>query len=267
MAIDLMSAGGAVLDTTTARAGDIKSGKTAYNGDGELVTGTYALPSTTAGAGDILKDKTAVDSSGTLLTGTMVNNGRWPDAEKLTLEGSKIWMYKKSGYTEGGLGISASNLGNASSGHVLSGVSASSSNGLKFGGTMTNRGAWNSSVNPGGSVTIPAGYHNGSGKVYGGRGYSSVYLGQQTSYWSSFSYNVKSNYPSIYSKLSRSNFYAVPYKYSANTGPNGGYSNSGDCGDFISYNASTGVVTMNGFGAGVQGQIRMAFMFKLYMVY
>lgn len=165
MAIDLMSAGGAVLDTTTAGAGDIKSGKTAYNGDGELVTGTYALPSTTAGAGDILKDKTAINSSGTLLTGTMVNNGRWPDAEKLTLEGSKIWMYKTSGYTEGGLGISASNLGNASSGHVLSGVSASSSNGLKFGGTMTNRGAWNSSVNPGGSVTIPAGYHNGSGKV------------------------------------------------------------------------------------------------------
>lgn len=165
MAIDFMSAGGAVLDTTTAGADDIKSGKTAYNGEGELVTGTYALPSTTAGAGDILKDKTAVNSSGTLLTGTMVNNGRWPDAEKLTLEGSKIWMYKTSGYTEGGLGIDASNLGNASPGHVLSGVSASSSNGLKFGGTMTNRGAWNSSVNPGGSVTIPAGYHNGSGKV------------------------------------------------------------------------------------------------------
>lgn len=267
MAIDFMSAGGAVLDTTTAGAGDIKSGKTAYNGDGELVTGTYALPSTTAGAGDILKDKTAVDSSGTLLTGTMVNNGRWPDAEKLTLEGSKIWMYKKSGYTEGGLGISASNLGNASSGHVLSGVSASSSNGLKFGGTMTNRGAWSNSVNPGGSVTIPAGYHNGSGKVTGNRSYTTVYLGQQSGYWSSFTYNVKSNYPSIYSRLSRSNFYAVPYKYSANTGPNGGYSNSGNCSDFISYNSSTGVVTMNGFGAGVQGQIRMAFMFKLYMVY
>ena len=32
-------------------------------------------------------------------------------------------------------------------------------------GTMTNRGAWTSSVAAGGSVTIPAGYHNGSGKV------------------------------------------------------------------------------------------------------
>ena len=266
MAIDLMSAGGAVLDTTTAGAGDIKSGKTAYNGDGELVTGTYALPSTTAGAGDILKDKTAVDSSGTLLTGTMVNNGRWPDAEKLTLEGSKIWMYKKSGYTEGGLGIDASNLGNASSGHVLSGVSASSSNGLKFGGTMTNRGAWNSSVNPGGSVTIPAGYHNGSGKVTGNRTYTTVYLGQQDSPWTGFSYNVKSNYPSIYNQLSRNNFIAIPHKYDGSCG-DGSYRNTGNCGDFISYNASTGIVTMNGFGVGTQNQIRMTVMFKLYMIY
>lgn len=27
------------------------------------------------------------------------------------------------------------------------------------------RGAWGTTINPGGSVTIPAGYHNGSGKV------------------------------------------------------------------------------------------------------
>lgn len=40
MSVSLMSAGGAVLDTTTAEAWDIKSGETAYNGDGELVTGT-----------------------------------------------------------------------------------------------------------------------------------------------------------------------------------------------------------------------------------
>lgn len=40
MGISLMSAGGVALDTTTAEAWDIKSGETAYNGDGELVTGT-----------------------------------------------------------------------------------------------------------------------------------------------------------------------------------------------------------------------------------
>lgn len=199
MAIDLMSAGGAVLDTTTAGAGDIKSGKTAYNGDGELVTGTYALPSTTAGAGDILEDKTAVDSSGTLLTGT-----------------------------------------------------------------MTNRGAWNSSVNPGGSVTIPAGYHNGSGKVTGNRSYTTVYLGQHSGYWSSFTYNVKSHYPSIYSRLSRSNFYAVPYAWKGNGVE---WSGSGTSGDFISYNASNGVVTMGSVMFGTSGQCAIGVLWKLYMVY
>lgn len=236
MAIDFMSAGGAVLDTTTAGAGDIKSGKTAYNGDGELVTGT------------------------------MVDQG----AKTASLAPGGSYTIP-AGYHNGSGKVTANSVslsGNAGTGQVLSGYTFYSNNyNSKQTGTMANKGAVSTTVYPGGSYTIPAGYHNGSGKVYGGRGYSSVYLGQQTSYWSSFSYNVKSNYPSIYSKLSRSNFYAVPYKYSANTGPNGGYSNSGDCGDFISYNASTGVVTMNGFGAGVQGQIRMAFMFKLYMIY
>lgn len=236
MAIDLMSAGGAVLDTTTAGAGDIKSGKTAYNGDGELVTGT------------------------------MVDQG----AKTASLAPGGSYTIP-AGYYNGSGKVTANSVslsGNAGAGQVLSGYTFYSNNyNSKQTGTMANKGAVSTTVYPGGSYTIPAGYHNGSGKVYGGRSYSSVYLGQQTSYWSSFSYNVKSNYPSIYSRLSRSNFYAVPYKYSANTGPNGGYSNSGDCGDFISYNASTGVVTMNGFGAGVQGQIRMAFMFKLYMVY
>lgn len=30
---------------------------------------------------------------------------------------------------------------------------------------MTNRGAWSTTINPGGSVTIPAGYHSGGGRV------------------------------------------------------------------------------------------------------
>ncbi len=160
-----MAAGGAVLEETTATAGDILKGKTANDGEGEQIIGTLELTGD-ADAGEVLSGKTFYTTNPkSKQTGTMVNNGRWPDAEKLTLEGSKIWMYKTSGYTEGGLGIAASNLGNASSGHVLSGVSASSSNGLKFSGTMTNRGAWGSTLNPGGSVTVPQGYHSGSGKV------------------------------------------------------------------------------------------------------
>jgi hypothetical protein len=236
-----------------------------FNGGGGLSSGKLAQA--TAAESDVLSGKKFYAGNKNLKTGTMHNNGRWPDAEKLTLEGSKIWMYQKqNGYLEGGLGIDASNLGNASPGHVLSGVSASSSNGLKFGGTMTNRGAVSASVDPGSTYTIPAGYHNGNGKVSGNRKYTTVYLGQQDSPWTGFSYNVKANYPSIYNKISRNNFIAIPHKYDGGCG-DGSYRNAGDCGDFISYNASTGVVTMNGFGVGTQNQIRMTVMFKLYMIY
>lgn len=115
-----------------------------------------------AALSDVLSGKTFYAGDKTLHTGTMHNNGRWPDAEKLTLEGSKIWMYQKqNGYLEGGLGIDASTLGNASPGHVLSGVSASSSNGLKFGGTMANRGSISATLNPGDSKYYSAGYYSG----------------------------------------------------------------------------------------------------------
>lgn len=235
MAIDFMSAGGAVLDTTTAEAGDIKSGKTAYNGDGELVTGT------------------------------MVDQG----AKTASLAPGGSYTIP-AGYHNGEGRVMASSVslsGNANAGQVLSGYTFYKDNyNTKLTGSMTNRGAVSTTVNPGGSYTIPAGYHNGSGKVYGGRSYTTVYLGQQDSPWTGFSYNVKSHYPSIYNKLSRNNFIAIPHKYDGNCG-DGSYRNTGNCGDFISYNASTGVVTMNGFGVGTQNQIRMTVMFKLYMIY
>ena len=53
---------------------------------------------------------------------------------------------------------------NATASQILSGYTAYV-NGSKITGTMTNRGAVSSSLNCGGSYTIPAGYHNGSGKV------------------------------------------------------------------------------------------------------
>lgn len=48
---------------------------------------------------------------------------------------------------------------------VLSGKTFYSGDDTLKSGTMTNRGTWNSTINPGASVTIPAGYHSGSGKV------------------------------------------------------------------------------------------------------
>ena len=55
--------------------------------------------------------------------------------------------------------------GNATAGHVLSGKTFSNASSSGLTGTMTNNGAKTASLNCGGSYTIPAGYHNGSGKI------------------------------------------------------------------------------------------------------
>lgn len=54
----------------------------------------------------------------------------------------------------------------AVSADILSGKTAYVKN-SKINGTMPNQGNWGTSLNAGGSVIIPAGYHNGSGRVNG----------------------------------------------------------------------------------------------------
>lgn len=48
---------------------------------------------------------------------------------------------------------------------ILAGKKSVDATGAEITGTMTNRGAWTSTKTSNGSVTIPEGYHNGSGKV------------------------------------------------------------------------------------------------------
>ena len=48
---------------------------------------------------------------------------------------------------------------------ILAGKKSVDATGAEITGTMTNRGAWTSTQTSNGSVTIPAGYHNGSGEV------------------------------------------------------------------------------------------------------
>lgn len=65
--------------------------------------------------------------------------------------------------------------GNAEAGDVLAGKTFSNKKSNALTGTMPNNGAWSAQTFGSGAVTIPAGYHNGSGTVSGSASYNSGY--------------------------------------------------------------------------------------------
>lgn len=133
-------------------------------------------------------------------------------------------------------------------------------------GKMPNRGAVSEAIYPGDSYTIPAGYHNGNGEVTAKRSYKTVYLGQQTAAYTNFTYDVKSHYGDIYNKLSRSNFYTVPYAWSGNS-TDVATSGSGALADYVSYNTDTGMLTVGAQSYGQAGAFISNVLFKVYMIY
>ena len=141
-------------------------GKTAVTSDSndEAITGTLELTGN-AGTGDVLESNTFYNTDAkTKLTGTMTNHG----AVSQTLNAGNSYTIP-AGYHNGSGKVTANSLssqtsGTAAASEILSGETAWV-NGVKITGTMTNRGAVTSSLNAGGTYTIPAGYHNGSGKV------------------------------------------------------------------------------------------------------
>lgn len=190
--------------------------------------------------------------------GDCVVTGRWV---LFTYDGSRLDF-------NGGGGLSASKLAQATAADtdVLTGKKYYAGDKTIKEGKMPNRGAISESIYSGGSYTIPAGYHNGNGKVTAKRSYTTVYLGQQTAYWTNFTYDVKSHYGSIYDKLSRSNFYTVPYAWSGNCIEQAA-SGSGACADYVSYNANTGMLTVGAQSYGQAGVFISNVLFKVYMIY
>jgi hypothetical protein len=190
--------------------------------------------------------------------GDSVVAGRWV---LFTFDGSRLDF-------NGGGGLSASKLAQATAADtdVLTGKKYYAGDKTIKEGKMPNRGAISESIYPGGSYTIPAGYHNGNGKVTAKRSYTTVYLGQQTAYWTNFTYDVKSHYGSIYDKLSRSNFYTVPYAWSGNCIEQAA-SGNGACADYVSYNANTGMLTVGAQSYGQAGVFISNVLFKVYMIY
>lgn len=65
----------------------------------------------------------------------------------------------------GGLTKGKLELATATVGDVINGKKFYAGDKSLKKGTMENRGAWSATINPGDSATIPAGYHNGAGRV------------------------------------------------------------------------------------------------------
>lgn len=190
--------------------------------------------------------------------GDSVVAGRWV---LFTFDGSRLDF-------NGGGGLSAFKLAQATAADtdVLTGKKYYAGDKAIKEGTMPNRGAVSEAIYPGDSYIIPIGYHNGNGSVTAKRSYKTVYLGQQTAAYTNFTYDVKSHYGSIYDKLSRSNFYTVPYAWSGNS-TDVAASGSGALADYVSYNANTGMLTVGAQSYGKAGAFISNVLFKVYMIY
>ena len=142
-----------------AAAANVLTGKTFYNTTLSKVTGS-------------MSDLSA--SSGITLTSSdsrVVRNAReyWlttnSDSQKsVCLECPTTGYYTDKTI----LRTAATNFGTATAANVLSGATFTSTAGLKVSGTMANKGAVSASYTPSFSAqtyTVPAGYHNGSGKI------------------------------------------------------------------------------------------------------
>ena len=160
------------------------------------------IKSVNAAPAEVLSGKSFINNGGSSVTGTMVNRGavtqtlnggesytipqgyhtgtgtvtaNQPSMTNLDVTPSESVQRFTSptgynGYNQINVAAIPSNYKNikgvtASAGEVLSGKTFVNNTGSSVTGTMTNQGAVSATINGGQSYTIPAGYHNGSGKV------------------------------------------------------------------------------------------------------
>lgn len=145
-----------VVNTATAdaTAEQILNGKKAYV-KGALVTGKIASKGSAT--------YTPTTSNQTIASGQYLSG-----AQTIKGDSNLTSVNIRSGVSifgvSGNSNVVNTSDANAAAAQILSGYSGYVK-GSKISGSMTNRGAVNQTIAPGGSYTIPAGYHNGSGKV------------------------------------------------------------------------------------------------------
>ena len=152
----------------------------------------------TAGATDVLSGKKIVDAEGNVITGSMPNNG----AVSKTLDMRNISYTVPAGFHDGSGSVAVSHTSRgctptkqkqtitstpsfltevtvnpipdayqdvtgvtATAANVLDGDIFVDATGAQVEGTMPDNGAQTATLSAGGSYTIPAGYHNGSGQI------------------------------------------------------------------------------------------------------
>ena len=201
MGVVIVRPGGGSADSSelTASSANVLSGTTAItsDSDGEPKAGT--MPNQGAWS----KTDLAINGSVTIPAG--YHNGTGKVSQSLATQGAVTYYATTTDQTlaagrwlSGAVTIKAISATNLSAGNIKTGVTISVSNGSKnvwsvagtykgagnaavsdvlasktfstatlsgATGTMVNRGAWGSTIGINGSVTIPAGYHNGSGKI------------------------------------------------------------------------------------------------------
>ena len=142
--------------TTTATAENILNGKTVYNNNGQLVTGSMANNGSTSGTIST-KEGTVTIPSGYTSGGTVSINS----SEKAKIIDSNI----KSGVTILGVSGKSSVVDTANSNAVAENILANKTafvNGTKVTGSMPNNGATGGTISTKtGTVTIPAGHTTG----------------------------------------------------------------------------------------------------------
>ena len=166
----------------------------------EAIPAAYQdVSSVTSTAGDVLTGKVFVTADGVVTTGTMANNGAVNKAldvttvtytipkgyhsgngkVTITLEEKSVTPTKSaqtitptsgkvlSKVTVAAIPDAYQNVTNvdAGAGDVLAGKTIVDATGKEIEGAMTNNGAKTAALNAGDSYTIPAGYHNGQGKI------------------------------------------------------------------------------------------------------